>query len=140
MSGVEHENARALLAEGYTCAVYQDEKVYKSKKRGVVPLLEWLKSGENFQDFAAMDKVVGKAAAFLYLLLGVRSVYALVISEEAERVLLSHGVAVEYADKVAAIRNRTNTGFCPMEQAVWEIEDENQAHAIILQTLERLKS
>ena len=71
---------------------------------------------------------------------GVRAVYAFVISESAERVLLSKGILVEYQTKVPAIRNRTNTGFCPMEQAVWGIEDANQAHAIILQTLERLKS
>ncbi len=140
MSSLLNEQFLALLEGGYTCAIYQGEKVYKSEKRGVAPLLEWLDSGGNFQGFAVVDKVVGKAAAFLYVLLGVRAVYAFVISESAERVLLSHGIAVEYAEKVAAIRNRTNTGFCPMEQAVWEIEDANEAHTKVLQTLEELKN
>ena len=29
--------------------------------------------------------------------------------------------------EVEAIRNRTNTGFCPMETAVWSISDPGEA-------------
>ena len=133
------ETALALLDGGFTCAVYKGEQVYKSQRRGVAPLLEWLDSGADFRGFIAVDKVVGKAAAFLYVLLGVKAVYAFVISEEAERVLKSHGIAVEYGERVAAIRNRTNTGFCPMEQAVETIDDPAEALEAIRATVARLK-
>ena len=119
-----------MLQDGTTCALYKD-KVYTSEKRGVEPLLLWLASGENFVGFSAADKVVGKAAAFLYVLLGVERVFALVISEVAEKVLLQHNILVEYEQKVPMIRNRTNTGFCPMEQAVWEIENPASAYQAI---------
>lgn len=147
MSVISCEKARALMEGGFTCAIFNsvgggekfDEKMYKSEKRGVAPLLAWLESGEDFHGFSAVDKVVGKAAAFLYVLLGVKNLYAFVLSEEAERVLTTYGIAVEYQEKVPAIRNRTDTGFCPMEQAVWNIDEPKSAHLAILETLEKLQ-
>ena len=38
------------------------------------------------------------------------------------------------ADRIvgkAAIRNRTDTGFCPMESAVWDISDPHEAKAAL---------
>ena len=32
---------------------------------------------------------------------------------------------------VPAIRNRTDTGFCPMESAVWDISDPHEAKAAL---------
>ena len=147
MSFISEEKARALLDGGFTCAIFNDEGqddaareiLYKSNQRGVAPLFAWLESGEDFHGFCAVDKVVGKAAAFLYVLLGVKRLYAFVLSSVAESVLSSYGIEVEYQEKVPAIRNRTDTGFCPMEQAVWDIEEPNAARLAILQTLEKLK-
>lgn len=130
--------ARALRG-GFTCAVYNKTEVVKSKKRGVAPLVEWLESGKIFCGFSAVDKVVGKAAAYLYVLLGVDKVYALVISEGAAEVFTRFGIAYIYEEKVPAIRNRTDTGFCPMEQAVWDIDKPQTAYEAIKQTLQKLK-
>ena len=127
------------MDSGCTGALYHNETAFCSDKRGVAPLLEWLESGNSFVGFSAADKVVGKAAAFLYVLLGVCNVYALVISEAAKKVLRAHGIGVVYEEKVSAIRNRTNTGFCLMEQSVWGIDDPKTAHSAIIQTLEKLK-
>jgi hypothetical protein len=41
--------------------------------------------------------------------------------------------------EVEAIRNRTNTGFCPMETAVWNIDSPEDAPAILLTTLANLQ-
>ena len=128
--------ARALQG-GFTCAIYRDNEILKSKKRGVAPLVEWLESGKIFCGFSAVDKVVGKAAAYLYVLLGVEKVYALVISEGAAEVFTRFGIAYLYEEKVSAIRNRTDTGFCPMEQAVWDIDDPQAAYDAVKQTLEK---
>lgn len=114
--------AKELLeANDYTCVIQRDKNIYTSKERGVKPLLAWLDEGVDFAGFSAADKVVGKAAAFLYVLLKVDEVYAKVISVPAVKVLKEHGITIVYDEKVEAIRNRTNTGFCPMETAVWEI-------------------
>ena len=55
----------------YTCVLCKDNEIHISTERGVKPLLEWLESGIALKGFSAADKVVGKAAAFLYVLLGV---------------------------------------------------------------------
>lgn len=127
-----------LLQEGYTCLMFQDNKRLTSRERGVKPLLVWLDSKENVAGFTSVDKVVGKAAAFLYVLLGVSRVYGLTISEKALEVLERYGIEVVYDRKTEVIRNRDNTGFCPMEQAVWDIEEPEEALEAIRKKLEQL--
>lgn len=110
--------AKALLQKcGYTCVLVKDDLVYESYERGVKPLLQWLESDTDFNGFSAADKVVGKAAAYLYVLMGVKELYANVISKPSIEVLKEFGIKVTYELCVDAICNRTNTGFCPMEQA-----------------------
>lgn len=132
--------ARAFLEqEGYTCVLARGEAVCTSRERGVGPLLQWLASGADFQGFSAADKVVGRAAAFLYVLLGVPAIYAGVISRPALAVLEEHGIRVSYTSLVPAIRNRTDTGFCPMESAVLQISDPAQALVVIQNKVQELR-
>ena len=66
------EKARSLLErENYTCVICHGEDVITDRRRGVRPLLELLESGKDLHGYSAADRVVGKAAAFLYCLLGV---------------------------------------------------------------------
>lgn len=122
----------------YTCVLVKEDTVYTSSERGVKPLLNWFEQGIGFNGFSAADKVVGKAAAFLYVLLGVTEVYALVLSEPAKEVLLKNGIGVSFKALVPAIRNRTNTGFCPMETATKDITDPTDALIAIKDTLKKL--
>ncbi len=85
----------------------------------------------KYEEYAAADRVVGKAAAFLYVLLGVTAVYAEVLSEPALKVLRGHGMAVEAQCVVGRIVNRKGDGLCPMESAVMEIEDAAAAYKAI---------
>lgn len=112
-----------LIKDDCTCVLRKGDSIYCSHARGVKPLLSLLDSGEGYRGYSAADKVVGKAAAMLYVLLGVSKVHALVISEKALEVLAGNGIDVTYDTLVERIHNRTNTGFCPMEEAVWEIDD-----------------
>lgn len=113
------EKAKHLLTEGtYTCVLCKQESVYTAHERGVKPLLGFLEAGVNLHGFAAADKVVGKAAALLYVLLGVKEIYAPVMSKSAAGVFPAYGIAFFCDRLVANIRNRANTGFCPMEEAV----------------------
>jgi hypothetical protein len=131
--------AVALLKEGKTCVIVGKERMLCSTRRGVAPLLSWLDDKEDCQGAFAADKVVGRAAAFLYVLLGVAKVHALVLSESAEEVLLRFGVPYSFEERVAAIRNRTGDGFCPMEQAVLEMEEPMEALGAIRMRLAQLQ-
>ena len=131
--------AKALLdSSSHTCVIVKEDTCYFSDHRGVKPLLQWLDEGTDLRDFSAADKVVGKAAAYLYVLLGVKAVYARIISSPSVAVLEEHGIAVSFETKVDGIRNRTDTGPCPREQAVKNARSPEEALTLIRQTLEIL--
>lgn len=126
------EKARKLLrAGGYTCVLCRGDEDHTSAERGVKPLVEWLESNTALRGFSAADKVVGKGAAFLYVLLGVQAVYSHVISITALEVLRKHGITVEYDSLVEHIINRRGDGFCPFEMAVTDIDDADTAYRAI---------
>ena len=117
--------------EGLTCIVYKDNIIYKSKDRGVKPLLELVNNNINVNGYNSIDKVIGKAATFLYIILGVNNIYAEIISEPAYKLLLENNVNIKYEVLVPFIINRAKNGRCPMEEAVLNINDKNEALAAI---------
>lgn len=131
--------ARALLGEGdYTVALCRGDVTYTDTRRGVAPLLALLDAGTDVAAFAAADKVVGKAAAFLYLRLGVGEVHAGVISTPAYDLLVSHGITTTYDTLVPAIRNRAGDGYCPMETVTLPLTDPIEAETAIRKRLAEL--
>lgn len=116
-AGVTLDGARELLGKGYTLVASAGDRVYTDRARGVAPLLSLLQDGVSLAGGVAADRVVGRAAAYLYRLLGVNELYAQVVSEPALEVLAAGGVSVLYDTCVPAIRNRAGDGFCPMESA-----------------------
>lgn len=133
--------ALEMLKNGnFTCVATNGEMFHTSTKKGVKPLLSWFDDKVDVNDFCAADKVVGKAAAFLYVLLGVTEVYACVISKASTEVFEKYGVEYYYDTLVDAIRNRTNTGYCPMEQAVKNVNIPDDAYIVIKETLQKLSS
>lgn len=132
-------NAKKQLNMGnYTCVLCKDETVHTSAQRGVKPLVTWLESGADFTGYSAADKVIGKATAFLYIMLGVRAVYAKVISASALRVLKAHNVLVSFESETENIINRQKNGICPFEAAVLDIDNTYEAYSAILAKLKEL--
>ena len=131
------EKAREMLhTGGYTCVICRGNEHHASDLRGVKPLVIWLESNIDLRGFSAADKVVGKGAAFLYVMLGVQSVYSHVISIPALDVLRSHGITVEYDSLVEHIINRRGDGFCPFEVVVMDITDADTAYRAIRRKME----
>lgn len=122
------EQAKKILtAGGYTCVLRKNETILTATERGVKSLVRWLTEGVNVRGFSAADKVVGRATAYLYVLLGVKEVWAAVMSEAAAEVLRRHGIAASQEKLVRNIINRTGTGICPFEEAVLEIQTPEDA-------------
>lgn len=118
----------ALKKDGCTCVLCRGSVILTSHSRGVKPLLDWLESDIG-KDFSAADKVVGRAAAYLYCLLGIHGLYAQVISRPALGVLEEYGIPTRYDCLVEGIRNRTGDGPCPMETATIGVNSPEQALA-----------
>lgn len=122
------QKAIAILNEGnYTCVVCLGDSFHTATQRGVKPLLDWLDSGVSLAGYCAADRVVGRAAAFLYCLLGVSEVYAKVMSRPAAQVLADQGISVHADVFTDGIINRKGTGPCPFEAAVLDITDPDEA-------------
>ena len=139
---MEHDlhKALSLLQSGkYTCVVCKEDVVYTTTARGVAPLLSWLDSGTDLKNFSAADRVVGRGAAFLYSLLGVKEVHAKVMSYPAAEVLRSYSILAEADLFVEGIINRKGDGPCPFEAAVMDIHDANEALTAIRNKRAQLK-
>ena len=116
-----------LDTQGFTCVLEKDNEFYTATERGVKPLVRFLTQGPDLRGCRAADKVVGKATAYLYVLLGAREVYARVMSRSAAQVLISHGIKTSWGALVENIINRQGTGICPFEEAVLDIHTPEQA-------------
>ncbi len=125
-----------LEKSGAACIVAREGKTQSSWEKGVKPLIDWLGQGEKvFAGACVADKVVGKAAALLFIYGGVSRVHAQVISDHAAKAFQEHGVPYTFQEKVPYIINRTRTGMCPMEQKVLDICDPGEAYTILKQAV-----
>lgn len=128
------KSAKEKLRSGrYTLVMYDGSEMISSEKRGIAPLVELYRSGRDFSAFSAADKVVGRAAAFMYVLLGISSVYACCISKPAKAVLESAGISADFEKLVDRIASRDGKGLCPMETAVMDIDEPADAYKAILE-------
>lgn len=129
---MDMENAQRILQEGgYTCVACKKGVVHTATRRGVRPLVQWLDAGTDLMGAAVADKVVGRGAAFLYRLLGVRSVYGGVMSMAAVKILRAGGIEAQWGLLTEGIRNRDNTGPCPIEYSTSVTDDPEEALMII---------
>lgn len=135
------EDLHRYLAEGYTCTLLRDGVVlYQSRERGVRPLLAAVDAGLDARGCTAVDSIVGRAAALLYVYLGVAAVTAEVMSVGAREVLAAHGIETAARTVAAHIVNRRGDGLCPMEIATSGITDPTEALVAIRKTAAALRA
>lgn len=134
------ERAKRLLNDNEcTVVLCHNEITYTSSQRGVRPLLTWLDDETDLMGFSAADKVVGRGAAFIYRLLGVREVHGNIMSVAAVKVLRAGGIEVSWGTLTESIMNRQKNGPCPIELATRNIQEPENALFIIRSTLENLQ-
>lgn len=124
----------------HSVCLCKGESIIFSDKRGVLPLVGFISEGVDLSGFSAADKVVGKAAAMLFIKAGVTSIYAKTLSKSAEAVFNRYGVKYSYNELTDKIINRDGTDICPMEKAVADISDPNAAYIAIVNKLNSLKN
>lgn len=129
---------RLLDLTNSTCVLCSEHVIITDKRRGVRPLLDLLENDVDVVGFAVADKVVGKAAAFLYCLLKIKYLYAQVISQPALSVLQQAEIEVEYGLLVSSIQNRSKNGPCPMENAVLDVLSPQEALPAIYKAFAQL--
>lgn len=124
---------------GYSCVITDGKTVRTFTRRGVADLYELLENDAEFLRGASVaDKVVGKGAAALMILGGVKRLYADVISEEAMALLRDSGMEVSYGELVPHIINRSHTGRCPLEACCSEAGNAEECLPLIRDFMKRM--
>lgn len=121
-----------LHSKGCSCVIRNGEDVREYYQRGIKDLYELYKVDSKFLNGASVaDKVVGRAAAALLILGGVKRLYADTISQLALDILSKSDMEVSYSQAVPHIINRTKTAPCPLESATRDIESLEQIFAVV---------
>ena len=107
-----------LLVNNHSLVVVKDYKViHKSDEKGLAPILSCYQEDRSIFDGASIaDKVIGKAAGLILIESNIKELYAELISDRAIEILDQANISYEYNKRVPEIRNRDNTGMCPMEE------------------------
>lgn len=127
-----------LLHRDKCSCVIANGEIRMFRQRGVADLYELLSREPEFlQGSSIADKVIGKAAAALMILGGVKEIYADVISEPALALLRETAVKVSFGQAVDHIINRTQTGWCPLETICYPIKSAQELLPLIRQFIEK---
>ena len=110
-----------LRSNDYTIAILTSSgEAITSRERGVATLMRLLaERAEVLRGAVVADKVVGRAAAALFVVGGCRRLHTAVLSRAGEDMLRGSTVEYTYDTLTEAIINRRGDGFCPMEMA-WD--------------------
>lgn len=108
------------------------KEYYQNRVKDIKEILK--ENNKALENAIVADKVIGKVAASLLTVAGVKEIYTDVISELAIPVLEDNQVKYEFEEKVEYIRNNDNTGMCPMEN---KYKDEQDIKKIYKEMLEK---
>jgi niacin transporter len=125
-----------------TCAALKDGKIiYQGCGKGVSPLIDLYENNREILCNAYfLDKVIGKAAAMILVLSGVKKIYGVKMSKSAADYLKTQNIKTGCGEKVGMILNMAGTGICPLENAVLGIHDPAEGYAKITETLAELRT
>lgn len=135
------EKAKHIIRTTNTVfAFVSEDETLLSDAKGIGFAAELCNQKKDLSNGCVADKIVGKAAALLFVYLGVKCVYADVMSEGAELVFKEFGIEYSFGTKTKNIINRKGDGLCPMENAVINIGTPEKALLAVNDTLQKLKS
>lgn len=134
MNDINH--AKYILEDRNASVVFcRGEQMIILDGKGIKPLLELMKKQIALSEYSLADKIVGKAAALLFIKMKVSSVYGSVMSEKARDIFLHYNIPFFYKTLTKEIINRRGDDICPMEKAVENVNDPEKAYAILTDTV-----
>jgi hypothetical protein len=110
------------------------EVIFETSSHGIAGLLRAVEElGEEMRGSSAADKILGKAAALLFIYAGVIAVFAVTASERGIQALKDSNVLCQFENRVPHILNSKRDDICPFEKLVFNISNPREAY-------EKLKS
>lgn len=128
----------ALLGKGDTSLVVDNGRLTTYTGRGVADLHRLLTEHPRMlQGARVADKIVGKGAAALMILGGVKELYTPLISRLALDLLSGYDIKTTYDKVIDHIVNRDKTGWCPVETLCRDLATPKECVAAITEFLKK---
>lgn len=124
MTNIEIVKEKLYETKASLVVLYKDGECKEYYQNRIKDIKEILRKDENsLKDVIIADKVIGKVAASILTIAGVKEIYADVISKYAIPVLENNNIKYQYKKLTDYIVNNQKTGMCPMENKYKNEED-----------------
>jgi len=103
--------------------------LFETETHGINGLLDAIKELENdMRDSSVADRIVGRAAALLFVYSGVIAVFAVTASEGGVEVLKENKILHEFERLVPRILDSKKLDICPFEKLVSGLSEPKKAY------------
>jgi len=126
-----------LEETGNSLMIYKhSELIFESELKGIRPHLRAIEElGGNLEGTLMVDKILGRAAAFLVVYSKAAEAMAIVVSTPGRRVLEDHSLKFSYREEVPHIKLENGVIYCPFERMVQGIDDPDEAYRAIVEKM-----
>jgi hypothetical protein len=127
---------------GNSLMIYKrGELIFESSLGGIRPHLKAINElGTELEGTLIVDKILGRAAAFLVIYSKAAEAITVVVSTPGKIVLEKYGVKFSYQTEVAHIKMENGVIYCPFERMVQGIEDPLEAYEAIVEKMNSFKT
>lgn len=131
-----------LEKSGNSLMIYKNgELLFKSDLGGIRPHLKAIdEHGGTLEGTLMVDKILGRAAAFLVVYSKAAEAITNIVSTPGKQVLDANHLKFSYREEVLHIKMKNGVIYCPFESMVQGIDDPNEAYAAIVEKMASFKN
>ena len=112
--------------------VKKDRVLFETSSHGIGDLLKAINQlKNNMKGSSVADRIVGQAAALLFVFSGVRRVFAVTASDGGIKVLTNNSIPCEVETRVTNVLNLKKSDICPFEKLVANLSDPEKAYEVL---------
>ena len=130
-----------LEKTGNSLMIYKEGELYfESDLKGIRPHLKAINEhGSELEGTLMVDKILGRAAAFLVIYSKAGEAISAVLSTPGKQVLDKYGLKYSYREEVPHIKLENGVIYCPFERMVQGIDDPVEAYTAIVEKMNSFK-
>ena len=126
------ENSLMIYKEG--------ELIFESDLKGIRPHLKAINElGSKLEGTLMVDKILGRAAAFLVIYSKAGEAITMILSTPGKQVLDKYRLKYRYEEEVPHIKLENGEIYCPFERMVQGIDDPVEAYTAIVEKMNSFK-
>ena len=131
-----------LEKSGNSLMIYKDGVLlFESDLGGIRPHLKAINEhGGGLEGTLMVDKILGRAAAFLVVYSKAAEAITNIVSTPGKQVLEANHLKFSYREEVAHIKMKDGVIFCPFDGMVQGISDPVEAYAAIVEKMESFRN